>query len=609
MSNSRLPMSPELQMLLSAVVLLSGVHLSAAFPDGAPNHRCSNLVPMHGFQPQTSAPPYELTFSPDRYSPGQTVQVTLRGTSGQSFLGFALAARRVSDDTEELVGGFEVPTGAVGGFWYSQNASLPNCLTHSGLPQSEITARWTAPPRSVGDVVFTTPVVQSFSTFWSNVTSSVLTAVLSSEDPPFPPLTIGESPNPLEGACGTEFGCVRSPALCDTANCEILVKFLYLEAENRLRLLVHAVGNFVSLGLSDDDKMGDDLTLTCTGGQGGYSMQLGYNPKYRRLNERHRWTPMQNKYIELLDTGRIRCDFTLPWTVNIRTYLNPRQSSEPPVLRSFDLRTPRYVFVAYGNTYRDSSSVQQHTEMPAISTSQVNLQSRDGYSAHRISGLRRAHGSLMLTAWQFLMPLGANLALFYRCLFMKSYGNVQLWFHLHRGFMVTGFCASLIGVLLIFAEFDWKWRSMYSNTQSHGAMGLTIVCLTVVQILMGALRPDKDSPKRPWFKIAHQIVAYTALSLADTTIITIGFLSSLPQSYRISHLVYAFTWLGFHLVFQIVVPIVLARFGSKAQDADSSEEKDSIETAKFRLLRLLFGVYLAGMLIIFLTWLVTIVVF
>uniref|UniRef100_A0A1I8IDJ7 Reelin domain-containing protein n=1 Tax=Macrostomum lignano TaxID=282301 RepID=A0A1I8IDJ7_9PLAT len=523
MSNSRLPMSPELQMLLSAVVLLSGVHLSAAFPDGAPNHRCSNLVPMHGFQPQTSAPPYELTFSPDRYSPGQTVQVTLRGTSGQSFLGFALAARRVSDDTEELVGGFEVPTGAVGGFWYSQNASLPNCLTHSGLPQSEITARWTAPPRSVGDVVFTT--------FWSNVTSSVLTAVLSSEDPPFPPLTIGESPNPLEGACGTEFGCVRSPALCDTANCEILVKFLYLEAENRLRLLVHAVGNFVSLGLSDDDKMGDDLTLTCTGGQGGYSMQLGYNPKYRRLNERHRWTPMQNKYIELLDTGRIRCDFTLPWTVNIRTYLNPRQSSEPPVLRSFDLRTPRYVFVAYGNTYRDSSSVQQHTEMPAISTSQVNLQSRDGYSAHRISGLRRAHGSLMLTAWQFLMPLGANLALFYRCLFMKSYGNVQLWFH------------------------------MYSNTQSHGAMGLTIVCLTVVQILMGALRPDKDSPKRPWFKIAHQIVAYTALSLAE------------------------------------------------AQDADSSEEKDSIETAKFRLLRLLFGVYLAGMLIIFLTWLVTIVVF
>uniref|UniRef100_A0A1I8FCT7 PHD-type domain-containing protein n=1 Tax=Macrostomum lignano TaxID=282301 RepID=A0A1I8FCT7_9PLAT len=231
--------------------------------------------PMHGFQPQTSAPPYELTFSPDRYSPGQTVQVTLRGTSGQSFLGFALAARRVSDDTEELVGGFEVPTGAVGGFWYSQNASLPNCLTHGGLPQSEITARWTAPPRSCAD------------------------RVQSSEDPPLPATDDWRVvPNPLEGACAPKFSAacgLRPCAIPRTAR--FLVKFLYLEAEKPpAAVVLHAVGKLRVFGwLSDDDKM----------------------------------TPMQNKYIELLDTGRIRCDFTLPWTVNISTYLNPRQSSEP----------------------------------------------------------------------------------------------------------------------------------------------------------------------------------------------------------------------------------------------------------------------------------------
>uniref|UniRef100_A0A1I8F7T2 Reelin domain-containing protein n=1 Tax=Macrostomum lignano TaxID=282301 RepID=A0A1I8F7T2_9PLAT len=458
-------MSPELQMLLSAVVLLSGVHLSAAFPDGAPNHRCSNLVPMHGFQPQTSAPPYELTFSPDRYSPGQTVQVTLRGTSGQSFLGFALAARRVSDDTEgagrRLRGAPPAPSAAFG---TARTPAWPNCLTHGGLPQSEITARWT---RATS---LQTPVVQSFSTFWSNVTSSVLTRVTVKRRRAALPATddCESRPNPLEGACGHRIrlravsGPVRYRELRDF--CE---KFLYLEAENRLR------------------------AVAC---------------------------------MALLDTGRIRCELHAALdTVNISTYLNPRpQSSEPP-----------------------------HTEMPAISTSQVNLQSRDGYSAHRISGLRRAHGSLMLTAWQFLMPLGANLALFYSTA------------ALHEDLTATCSFGSI-------------------NTQSHGAMGLTIVCLTVVQILMGALGAGQRLAQ------AALIVAYTALSLADTTIITIGFLSSLPQSYRISHLVYAFTWLGFHLVFQIVVPIVLARFGSKAQDADSSEEKDSIETAKFRLLRLLF---------------------
>uniref|UniRef100_A0A1I8FL74 Inhibitor of growth protein n=1 Tax=Macrostomum lignano TaxID=282301 RepID=A0A1I8FL74_9PLAT len=269
MSNSRLPMSPEVQMLLSAVVLLSGVHLSAAFPDGAPNHRCSNLVPMHGFQPQTSAPPYELTFSPDRYSPGQTVQ------GEQLPSRFLLRASGSPSQRRhgELVGGFEgAHRRPVGGFWYSQNASLPNCLTHSGLPQS-------------GDH------------------------------------------GPLD----------RATSL-------------------RGRRGVH--------------------------------------------------TPMQNKYIELLDTGRIRCDFTLPWTVNIRHLSGIHQAE-------------------FGASCASPALIFELRDMSSLAYAKYLQRSRDGYSAHRISGLRRAHGSLMLTAWQFPDASGCQSGAILPLPLMKSYGNVQ----------------------------------------------------------------------------------------------------------------------------------------------------------------------------------------
>ena len=60
--------------LLSAVFLLAaGGFYVNGFPYGAPETTCSTMKPKHGFDAQTSEPPYQITTSASTYSPGQNI--------------------------------------------------------------------------------------------------------------------------------------------------------------------------------------------------------------------------------------------------------------------------------------------------------------------------------------------------------------------------------------------------------------------------------------------------------------------------------------------------------------------------------------------------------
>nr|KAI8725754.1 putative ferric-chelate reductase 1 [Biomphalaria glabrata] len=83
------------------------VYRTESYPNGVGvDSSCSNMIPQHGITPQTSSPPFSITFNPQSFLIGQSVSVTITAT-GTGFKGFMMQARR-ADATQASVGTFQV---------------------------------------------------------------------------------------------------------------------------------------------------------------------------------------------------------------------------------------------------------------------------------------------------------------------------------------------------------------------------------------------------------------------------------------------------------------------------------------------------------------------
>ncbi|XP_026530498.1 putative ferric-chelate reductase 1 homolog isoform X1 [Notechis scutatus] len=141
-----------------------------AFPDGAPESACNNMLPVHiGVQPQTVPSPYELSVSTPSFQNGQPVNVQILGAA---YRGLLLEARSFH------------PAAALG-FWQTppNNTRLLQCsgnlqgaITHSNtnLKMNQIYS-WLPPPLHCPPVVyFVATVAQSHDVYWTQVKSKVI---------------------------------------------------------------------------------------------------------------------------------------------------------------------------------------------------------------------------------------------------------------------------------------------------------------------------------------------------------------------------------------------------------------------------------------------------
>ncbi|GFS17596.1 ferric-chelate reductase 1 [Elysia marginata] len=139
-----------LSSIFYAVVLMGS--LVSSYPTGAPAGACTSLNPdSHGPSTAKGPSPYEITFSPTTYQPGQNIKVTL---SGAQFKGFLIVGRKAEDTSMTNVGFFQTPTTPAAQLQCTTGKE-GNGVTHTNnTVKSSITLDWKAPSSAVGDIVF-----------------------------------------------------------------------------------------------------------------------------------------------------------------------------------------------------------------------------------------------------------------------------------------------------------------------------------------------------------------------------------------------------------------------------------------------------------------------
>ncbi|XP_046381171.1 putative defense protein 3 [Haliotis rufescens] len=154
---------------LTLAFCLSAVTCVFAFPNGAPAELCGSPLgrPMHNETlPQSTCSPFQIVVNATEYGPEQPINITIHG-NGLPFRGFLVTA----DTTTGMFDGTCLNTSA-------DAKAVPNCgMTHSSsVDKTSVTLLWYPPTIvHVGSIQFKLVVVKEYSTYWSDVRSSVLT--------------------------------------------------------------------------------------------------------------------------------------------------------------------------------------------------------------------------------------------------------------------------------------------------------------------------------------------------------------------------------------------------------------------------------------------------
>lgn len=137
------------------IALSLKVLYSNASPNGAPQRDdvCSDMLPRHQVDAQSTQSPYELIASKNDIKGGERLKVTIKNSASFTFKGFQLQAR--SEERNEIVGEFY-------GITQSEPFNFRDCAlkSHSSVTHANnnlkqnITFEWKAPYNFEGEIYF-----------------------------------------------------------------------------------------------------------------------------------------------------------------------------------------------------------------------------------------------------------------------------------------------------------------------------------------------------------------------------------------------------------------------------------------------------------------------
>jgi uncharacterized membrane protein len=181
-----------------------------------------------------------------------------------------------------------------------------------------------------------------------------------------------------------------------------------------------------------------------------------------------------------------------------------------------------------------------------------------------------AHGSLMLIAWGFLLPMGA-----FAARFLKHRPD-GLWFHIHKASQVVGLLFAIAGWIIALRNFN-VFADIGYNNYRHGICGMVTMVLGLLQPLNAIIRPhapngdEAKPPSRFFWELVHKGGGYLAVVLAVATII-LGTLILPDPSDQTS----------FQLAFGILIGVLLAvvawmMFDKSKHEAARMEKQEDVE--------------------------------
>ncbi|KAL3289082.1 hypothetical protein HHI36_003524 [Cryptolaemus montrouzieri] len=498
-------------MLIWCLLALAGT--SYALPQGAPEKVCDSMLPVHsGILPQGSASPYSIT--PRRFQ--GAIMVTLTSLLDTPFEGFMLQGR--TPDGRPL-GAFE----NVGEFAHTINcAQAGDTATHnSPNPKNVLEFKWLPPRNYEGPVIFNGTIAQDYSTFWVGVESGQVNVRRSLVDDPAPSLPSSpfsstpptfERPNYHEAAmdfdpfytgCTSTKLCFGSPDGCvRTKSCQAAVAISVAGDKVDFELKATQNAAWVGVGLSDDEKMGDDSVIECAknGNQlGAYLSWTEGKPNYgaTRLKNQLGIRLMNQSIIDDTIYCRVRRD--------VMTAVNGKV---------FDLGRNKYhLLIASGSRvspqgvgYHELSFLASGSKQALADVSEVKAASKS---------LIRLHGAFMLAAWIGAVSVGTLLARYFRQTWVgSSICGKDVWFAWHRMLMLVTCALTVAGFVLIWVEL----KGWSAEKNPHAILGTITTVLCILQPIGAFFRPHPGAAKRPLFNWLHWLGGNVAHILAIVTI-------------------------------------------------------------------------------------------
>ncbi|KAJ3637706.1 hypothetical protein MTP99_001143 [Tenebrio molitor] len=537
--------------MLTPLLFLLSLTCINALPQGAPTKVCQTMRPFHGggIPPQNDKSPYSIYM---RRADG-SVHITLISDLGIPFQGFMLQGRTPS---RELLGVFQ-PKG--------NDAHTIDCgqsgdtLTHNEANNKEmIEVDWQPPLDYEGQVVFNCTFAQNYQTFWVGVESPPLKLGKRFADDPIsnvpnrrksttPPNFVQESAkeaeivfDPFYEGCAVTKLCFGAPANCiNSKNCKAAVAVTVSGEKYEFEMKATNNAAWVGVGLSEDEKMGDDSVIECAkkgSSVGAHMSWTSGSPNFgaARLNN-----PQLG--IRLLNGSIINDVLYCKVMRDVRTKVRDR---------IFDLANNKYhILVAAGSSVTPRS-VGFHD---VVFLASANKQALSDVSAVEAASklLIRLHGSFMLAAWIGTVSIGILLARYYRNTWVgSSLCGKDLWFAWHRMFMVLTWALTITGFVLIFVEL----KAWSAEQNPHAILGTITTIICFFQPIGAYFRPHPGTSRRPIFNWLHWLGGNVAHIVAIVTIFFAVKLTKAELPDFVDWILVAYV--AFHVIIHLILSVM-----------------------------------------------------
>uniref|UniRef100_A0A3B5ATY9 Putative ferric-chelate reductase 1 n=1 Tax=Stegastes partitus TaxID=144197 RepID=A0A3B5ATY9_9TELE len=426
-------------------------------------------------------------------SPAQPGELYGRPLSSTPFTGFLLQAREV---------GRRSPVGS-----FATAAEATRLLTCSQIPVSFLCFFC---PSSAS-------FVQSYMTFWVDVTSPTLTFTNESNGSTGPPTTsTSNTPETTtvemsisRADCGVTKACFSQPSNCDpaaSADCYFLSAMMLPASGGAVRYEMSGPSNgYISFGFSDDQMMGDDDIYICGISSSGL-VRLQHAFSTGRTTPQALPLGNVSEVKASMQDSVISCSFTSMNTVSTQ--------------RTSGFNKTYHLMFAHGPS--DNGQIQLHTGT-FTSTDKVDISKPGLVRKAGLPHIIKAHGALMLIAWMTTGSLGMMAARYLRGVGknQKVCGK-EVWFVVHVAVMSVTVAATITAFILSFSYVK-EW-----SEGVHPVLGCLVLILSTLQPILALLRCGPQHPLRSLFYWSHALnglamkaisvaAIFTGLKLVDST--------------------------------------------------------------------------------------------
>ncbi|KAF6020451.1 FRRS1 [Bugula neritina] len=331
--------------------------------------------------------------------------------------------------------------------------------------------------------------------------------------------------------CGTESGCITYPADCTAETCIFTISYAATVNSIRFRLLskqAQSQHSYVGMGISSDQKMNEVSDIA----------------------------------IQSVD-GAISCEFTRKLKGNF-TYYGHKGLAMLNVDYTASLESEDYhLYLVWGHPYEGSKeSVHKHQLLPIVSQSKVAFNKKTRTKFYRLHDSVKVHVTFMVLAWFGAVSVAMVISRYFKNGFLNAKDTI---------------CGT---------------KPWFQKELLHAGFGIAVMILTVVQVIMGLVRPDGDAGrKRMAFNWMHLLTGSASYILAAVTMLLGSSFSYMSEKMKSDGTGLLIALISVHVFTAFVFEI-------RKRCADSFKDAVVMATISLTLVRLIyisesFSVYLA----------------